>query len=162
MQTMNDTSSYPCPWCGYYDLLVQEKGMENIVHPAGECFVMCDHCGATGPKAKTKDEAIKKWNECVDTACEIPDADDLTAEEMRNITEEETDNINHPAHYCMGKIETVEAISAALGDEGFQSYCAGNVLKYVWRYRHKGGKESLEKARWYLDRLIAEVGKGCG
>lgn len=94
--------------------------------------------------------------------CEIPDADDLTAQEMRNITEEETDNINHPAHYCMGKIETIEAISSALGDEGFQSYCAGNIIKYVWRYRHKGGKESLEKARWYLDRLIAEVGKGCG
>jgi len=72
------------------------------------------------------------------------------------------DNVNHPAHYTMGRIETIEAISAALGDEGFQSYCAGNVLKYVWRYRHKGGKESLEKARWYLDRLIAEVGKGCG
>jgi hypothetical protein len=33
---------------------------------------------------------------------------------------------------------------------------------YVWRYRYKGGKESLEKARWYLDRLIAEIEKGCG
>jgi hypothetical protein len=24
----------------------------------------------------------------------------------------------------------------------------------VWRERHKGGTESLKKARWYLDRLI--------
>ncbi len=67
------------------------------------------------------------------------------------------DNVNHPEHYCMGKIETIEAISAALGNDGFKSYCAGNIIKYVWRYRYKGGKESLEKARWYLDRLIAEV-----
>ena len=74
----------------------------------------------------------------------------------------ENDNVNHPAHYTMGRIETIEAISAALGDDGFQSYCAGNIIKYVWRYKYKGGKESLEKARWYLDRLIAEVGKGCG
>ena len=74
----------------------------------------------------------------------------------------ENDNINHPKHYTMGKIETIEAISAALGDEGFQSYCAGNIIKYVFRYKYKGGKESLEKARWYLDRLISEVGKGRG
>jgi hypothetical protein len=24
----------------------------------------------------------------------------------------------------------------------------------VWRERHKGGTESLKKARWYLDRLL--------
>jgi hypothetical protein len=72
----------------------------------------------------------------------------------------ENDNINHPKHYCMGRIETIEAISAALGNEGFKSYRAGNIIKHVWSYRHKGGKESLEKARWYLDRLISEVGKG--
>lgn len=74
----------------------------------------------------------------------------------------ENDNVNHPAHYCMGRIETIDAISAALGDDGFQSYCAGNIIKYVFRYKYKGGKESLEKARWYLDRLIAEIEKGCG
>lgn len=73
----------------------------------------------------------------------------------------ENDNLNHPSHYTMGKIETIEAISAALGNEGFRGYCAGNIIKYVWRYRFKGGKESLEKARWYLDKLIAEIEKEC-
>ena len=63
-KTINGVESYPCPWCGYYDLLVQKNGMKNVQHPGGECFVMCDNCGATGPKAKTVDEAIQKWNDC--------------------------------------------------------------------------------------------------
>jgi hypothetical protein len=70
---------------------------------------------------------------------------------------ENNDNVNHPAHYTMGKIETIEAISAALGDEGFQSYCAGNIIKYVFRYKMKEGSVSLKKAKWYLERLIKEV-----
>jgi hypothetical protein len=32
-------------------------------------------------------------------------------------------------------------------------------MKYLWRYRHKGRPDQdLKKARWYLDRLIVEVG----
>lgn len=73
--------------------------------------------------------------------------------------EQTGDAINHPSHYTQGGIECIDAIKAAVGD-GFEAYCAGNVLKYVFRYRHKGGVEDLQKARWYLDRLIAEVEGG--
>jgi len=60
-----------------------------------------------------------------------------------------TDNVNHPAHYNTGSIEVIDAI------EGLQlGFHAGNVVKYVARYKHKGGVEDLKKARWYLDRLI--------
>ena len=31
----------------------------------------------------------------------------------------------------------------------------GNIIKYILRYEKKGGVEDLEKARWYLNRLIA-------
>jgi len=31
---------------------------------------------------------------------------------------------------------------------------------YLWRYRYKGGVEDLQKARWYLDRLIGLVEGG--
>jgi hypothetical protein len=31
---------------------------------------------------------------------------------------------------------------------------AGNVVKYVARYKAKGGLEDLKKAAWYLRRLI--------
>ncbi len=64
------------------------------------------------------------------------------------------DLVNHPSHYTDGSIETIEAIEAALTTEEFRGYCKGNILKYVWRERHKGGTESLKKSRWYLDRLI--------
>lgn len=69
---------------------------------------------------------------------------------------ESTDNVSKPAHYRQGDIECIDAIRAALTPDEFRGYCKGNTLKYVWRERHKGGTESLKKARWYLDRLIAE------
>ena len=65
-----------------------------------------------------------------------------------------SDNVNHPEHYTFGEIECIDAIHAALGDEGFIAYCEGNAIKYLWRHRFKGGRESLEKARWYIDRMI--------
>ncbi len=37
----------------------------------------------------------------------------------------------------------------------------GNVLKYVARYKFKGEPlEDLQKANWYLNRLIKEVSNG--
>ena len=36
-----------------------------------------------------------------------------------------------PSHYQQGEIETIDAIRAALGKEGFESYCAGNCLHRV-------------------------------
>lgn len=33
-------------------------------------------------------------------------------------------------------------------------FCAGNVIKYVGRYRSKNGLDDLKKAEWYLSRLI--------
>ena len=30
----------------------------------------------------------------------------------------------------------------------------GNIIKYLWRYRYKNGVQDLEKAQWYLSKLI--------
>lgn len=35
------------------------------------------------------------------------------------------------------------------------NWCEGNVVKYISRHRHKGGREDLEKAKHYIDLLIA-------
>jgi hypothetical protein len=67
-----------------------------------------------------------------------------------------TDTIN-PDHYKRGSIECIEAIEAALTPEEFRGYCKGNVIKYVWRERMKGGGESLAKAMWYLRRLVGKL-----
>jgi len=64
-----------------------------------------------------------------------------------------TDNIN-PSHYKTGAIECIDAIKSALTEEEYRGYLKGNIIKYTWRERMKGAKESLQKAAWYLERLI--------
>ena len=62
-----------------------------------------------------------------------------------------------PNHYQAGDVECIDAIRSALGPEGFQALCAGNVIKYVWRYKHKNGLEDLKKANVYLGWLTSSV-----
>lgn len=64
--------------------------------------------------------------------------------------EPKSDAVNHPAHYKVGGIETIDFIEAKkLG------YNIGNVVKYLTRADHKGNKlEDLRKAQWYLTREI--------
>jgi hypothetical protein len=64
------------------------------------------------------------------------------------------DPVEHPAHYCKGGVECIDAIRASMSREAFAGYCKGNVQKYTWRYEEKGGVESLKKARMYMDWLI--------
>jgi hypothetical protein len=69
--------------------------------------------------------------------------------------EPQADNVNHPAHYKVGGIETIDFIEA----KGL-SYHLGNVVKYIARADSKGNREEdLLKARWYLNREIAKFGK---
>ena len=58
------------------------------------------------------------------------------------------------AHYKTMAIQPVEFIMAnGLG------FAEGSVVKYVARWRSKGGVEDLRKARHYLDILIADAEK---
>jgi len=69
------------------------------------------------------------------------------------------DMVNKPPHYNKAGIECIDAIAAAT-ENGFEYYLQGNIMKYLWRYRYKNGVEDLEKARWYLDKLIGEYDEG--
>jgi hypothetical protein len=75
--------------------------------------------------------------------------------QVRLVKELITDNVNSPAHYKAGGIETIDFIEAKeLG------YNLGNVIKYVSRADHKGNKlEDLQKAQWYLAREIKNLSK---
>lgn len=70
-----------------------------------------------------------------------------------------SDNVNHPAHYASGGIETIQVIQSKMTAEMFEGFCVGNVIKYVTRYRKKNGVEDLKKARWYLDKIIETLSK---
>jgi hypothetical protein len=64
------------------------------------------------------------------------------------------DYINHPAHYTAGTIEVIDYLQDKMLPEMFEGFCIGNALKYLSRYRFKGGTEDLKKAEWYLSRII--------
>ena len=81
----------------------------------------------------------------------------MLMESAERITMEEpqADNVNHPAHYKVGGIETIDFIEA----KGL-NYHLGNVVKYITRADSKGNREEdLLKARWYLNREIAKFTK---
>lgn len=60
------------------------------------------------------------------------------------------DQVNHPKHYTVGKIEVINIIE----DQNLD-YHLGNVVKYVLRSAHKGNQlQDLKKANWYLERKI--------
>ena len=65
------------------------------------------------------------------------------------------DTVNHPPHYKVGGIETIDFIEA----KGL-NYNLGNVIKYLTRADHKGNKlEDLKKGAWYLLREIKSLEK---
>lgn len=66
------------------------------------------------------------------------------------------DNINSPSHYCNGNRETIDTIKD-ITNEGFEDYCVGNVVKYISRYKYKGGIEDIEKAIKYLEFLLKDL-----
>ena len=63
------------------------------------------------------------------------------------------DNIKNPPHYASSKIEPIDYIIA-----NKLSYCEGNVVKYITRWRKKGGIEDLQKAKQYIDFIINKEG----
>lgn len=68
------------------------------------------------------------------------------------------DTVNRPAHYTAGKVECIDAIEAAtVGLEGIEAVCTANIIKYIWRWKRKGGAQDIRKAMWYADRLLATV-----
>jgi hypothetical protein len=91
---------------------------------------------------------IEEVSDCPGGVCPVPWA----VKEEAPVVQQ--DQVNHPPHYTDGGIECIEAIEAQLTAEEYQGYLRGNCVKYLWRWRHKGGKTDLAKAQWYLDRLL--------
>lgn len=68
-----------------------------------------------------------------------------------------TEQVNHPAHYG-GEDDPYEAIKVI--EAWGLGFCLGNAVMYISRAGKKDPAkivEDLEKARWYLDREIANL-----
>jgi len=74
----------------------------------------------------------------------------LTTNSPITMEEPKPDLVNHPEHYKVGGIETIDFIEGKnLG------YNLGNAVKYISRADHKGNRlQDLQKAQWYLNREI--------
>jgi hypothetical protein len=73
------------------------------------------------------------------------------------------DNVNSPNHYKLDglNIEVIDVIKATVKD--FNSFCHGNIIKYVLRADKKNGIEDLKKAKKYIEMMIGdEDGKRIG
>jgi hypothetical protein len=74
----------------------------------------------------------------------------LRMQSSRDAQIEMFDPVDHPEHYKVGGIETIDFIEAKK-----LNYNIGNVIKYLTRADYKGNKlEDLRKAQWYLTREI--------
>lgn len=60
------------------------------------------------------------------------------------------DSVHSPSHYADKQIEVIDYIRDTLTHDEFVGYCCGNVIKYISRWRKKGGAEDLRKAEVYL------------
>ena len=70
---------------------------------------------------------------------------------------DDNDLVNHPPHYTQGGVECISAIKSATAElHGEEAYCTGCAIKYLWRWKLKGGSEDLRKARWYINELLGE------
>jgi hypothetical protein len=63
-------------------------------------------------------------------------------------------------HYARKAVQPWEAMEAWMSHEAFIGYLQGNVIKYMARWRDKGGVQDLAKAAHYLQKLIEVASAG--
>lgn len=68
--------------------------------------------------------------------------------------------VNHPDHYqTKTGIECIDVMGAATEElSGIDAVDTAQVIKYMWRWKKKEKPlQDLNKAKWYLEHLIAYV-----
>lgn len=67
------------------------------------------------------------------------------------------DKIN-PQHYQRNGMECIDAIKAAVQNlSGAEAFETGSAIKYLWRWKEKGGKDDLKKAVWFINDMISDI-----
>ena len=70
-------------------------------------------------------------------------------------------SVDRPPHYTAGAVECIDALESATANlTGIEAVCTANAIKYLWRWKAKGGLEDLRKAGWYIKRLISYLERG--
>ena len=142
--------------CGVYTMIAQYHGMvsNSLWHNVGKIDE------AAYQRLKGQEEAYKKCKELLGNVANSSDFTlispiPVTPSYKLNAQQDINDPVNHPAHYCDGGIETIDFILAKRLD-----FLTGQVCKYISRAGKKDPTkeiEDLKKARFYLNRKIAEL-----
>ena len=73
---------------------------------------------------------------------------------IKILSEEHENN----SHYKTETVECIDALKACMTNEEFRGFCAGNIIKYIWRLNKKNTAiENAEKAQYYLNTLLREL-----
>ena len=76
-----------------------------------------------------------------------------------NDIEKKPEMVNHPSHYQSKKgIEVIDVMEAFTEDlTGVEAVNTSQAIKYILRWDKKNGAEDIEKAIWYLNRLLEHL-----
>ena len=89
----------------------------------------------------------------------LSDIDALRCEDNKEA--KNNNNIIRPNHYASDKgfevFDVQEAFIHELKGMAASYWC--NIVKYILRFQRKNGVEDLKKAKYYLEKLIEEVGE---
>ena len=140
---------YGCQYA-YWDSYGCTCGIRNIIigNPESGCAKRVDTKVMFIPDTPETREQAREVAEILRAAETVP--------VVTERDETEHDAVQHPKHYCKGGIECLDVIKAVLGDK-YEGFLAGNVIKYIFRYRDKNCVEDCKKAAFYLEKLIQEV-----
>jgi hypothetical protein len=67
------------------------------------------------------------------------------------------DEVNKPSHYHKGGIDVIGYLEQHFGKKQYtvaEGFAIGNAIKYVSRYKEKGGNKDLQKAEFYVKKLM--------
>lgn len=78
----------------------------------------------------------------------------VTVDDLEGTIEEAEykEEVNHPTRYNSSKYECIDVMVDVFGKEEAAAFCKLNAFKYIWREKHKGGAEDIDKAVWYLNK----------
>lgn len=136
-----------CDDCKYWELSSGDKPCSMCLfkstHPMWESKEICEDIGGCNQLWKMGlEDSVSSFN-IVGQAKEVSSFD----------------IVDKPQHYCNSNIEPIDYMEDKLSPSGFEGYCIGNVIKYVSRYQHKNGVQDLQKAKWYLNKIIEYLEK---
>lgn len=83
----------------------------------------------------------------------------IEADDAKSVETPAIDYVDHPNHYQSSNgIEVIDVIDAFTENlTGVVAFDIGCAIKYMCRWKKKGGAEDLRKAIWYLEHAIKKT-----